>query len=377
MMSSSHRTSRQESRVNSGILAGENNHGLASVHEVDPRGDIRWQSLVERHPHGSIFHHVGWLNALYRSYGYEPTVFTTSPSTSDLENGMLFCRIRSWVTGSRIVSLPFSDHCAPLCDWGTEFGSLIGHLQATRVKQNWKYVEIRPVNGEFDGTAKKLGFETAGKYILHCIDLEPAAEEIFRRLHKDSVQRRIRHAERFGVVEVCGRSQGLLKDFFRLMVRTRARHNLPPQPYHWFKNVLECMGDAADVRLAYMQNVPVAAILALHFKGASYYKYACTDERFHHLGAMPFLLWRLILKAKSIGSRTLDLGRTGSDDSGLITFKNHWTSISQQLTYSVFPSDQSPTFIKDWKLTMFKHFCALLPNGALTAAGRLIYRHIG
>ncbi len=312
MMSLPHRTARQVSRVSSRVLRRENKHALARVYEVDPLGDRRWQRLVERYPYASIFHHVGWLAALKQSYGFEPVAFTTSLPMHDLENGLLFCRIRSWVTGNRIVSLPFSDHCAPLCEPDEKFDSLICHLHTARAGQRWKYLEIRPTNESFGDRAKKLGFKSAAKYVLHRVDLEPAVEEIFRRLDKDSVQRRVLRAERVGVVEVCGNSQGLLRDFYQLLVRTRARHKIPPQPYAWFRNLLNCMGEAADLRIAYMKDVPVAAVLVLQFKDTSYYKYGCSDERFHKLGAMPFLLWRAILKAKSVGSRTFDLGRTGT-----------------------------------------------------------------
>src|SRR6266850_4153064 len=328
MMSLPHRTSRQVTRVSSRVLRGENKHALARVYEVDPLRDRRWQSLVERHPHASVFHHVGWLNALYRTYGYEPVVFTASPPNCDLENGMVFCRIRSWVTGNRIVSLPFSDHCAPLCEPDEKFDLLICHLYTARAGERWKYLEIRPMNERFGDRAKKLGFKSAAKYVLHRLDLESAVEEIFRRLHKNSVQRRVRHAERAGVVEVCGNSPELVRDFYQLLVRTRARHNIPPQPFAWFVNLLNCMGNAADLRIAYMNDVPVAAVLVLQFKDTSYYKYGCSDERFHKLGAMPFLLWREVLNAKSIGSKTFDLGRTNDDQHGLLQFKNHWAPVS-------------------------------------------------
>jgi hypothetical protein len=347
------------------------------IYEIDPLGDPRWQGLIERHPHASIFHHVGWLAALKQSYGYEPVVFTTSPPKHDLENGLLFCRIRSWVTGSRIVSLPFSDHCAPLCNPDENFDSLLCHLQTARAARGWKYVEIRLKNESFWDTVKQLEFKLTAKYLLHRFDLEPAVEEIFRRLDKSSAQRRVRHAERVGVVEVCGNSQELVRDFYRLLIRTRARHNIPPQPFAWFRNLLKCMGEAADLRLAYMKDVPVAAVLVLHFKGTSYYKYGCSDERFHKLGAIPFLLWRAIVKAKSIGSKTFELGRTGEDNHGLIGFKNHWTPISESLTYWTFPSGRSIPFIKDWKQRMAKRVCAHMPNRLLTVVGTLLYRHIG
>jgi hypothetical protein len=377
MISSSYRLSQLEAGVGSRVLTRENKHALARVYEVDPLGDCRWQNLVDRHPHASIFHHVGWLNALYLTYGYEPVVFSTSPPTSDLENGMPFCRIRSWVTGHRIVSLPFSDHCAFLCEPDEQFESLICHLYAARAGQRWKYLELRPRSRSFEEAVKKLGFKPAARYVLHRVDLEPAVEEIFRRLNKDSVQRRVGHAEKVGVVEVCGNSEGLLGDFYQLLVRTRARHNLPPQPYAWFRNLLDGIGRAADLRVAYMEQFPVAAVLILHFKDKSYYKYGCSDERFHHLGSIPFLLWRAILYAKSIGSRTFDLGRTGVDQLGLLQFKSHWAQESELVTYWKFPPGSSFGSLQGWKLSVVKRVCAYTPDRLLRIAGALLYRHIG
>jgi hypothetical protein len=92
---------------------------------------------------------------------------------------------------------------------------------------------------------------------------------------------------------------------------------------------------------------------------------------------MPFLLWRAILKAKLMGSKTFDLGRTEDGQHGLIAFKNHWTPISEWLTYWTFPSDRSITFIKGWKQRMAKRVCAHMPDRLLEAVGALIYRHAG
>lgn len=347
------------------------------VHEVAPLRDPRWQDLVRRHSAASVFHSPGWLRALQLTYGYEPVAFSTSPATKELANGLLFCRVGSWLTGNRIVSLPFSDHCAPLCDPGDQFEGLLSELKKKSRSENWKYLEFRPVDHRLGSRAQKLGFKPTSTYILHCVNLEPTVPEIFNGLHKNCIQRRIRHAERAGVVEVCGKSEGLLRDFYRLMVRTRARHGLPPQPYVWFKNVCECLGDAADLRVAYRKNAPIAALLILHFKETSHYKYGCSDERFHHLGAVPFLLWRAILKAKSVGSRVLDLGRSDCDNQGLVVFKSHWTACSQPLSYWTYPSDRPINIARAGKSSWAKSFFRFLPERLLTAAGSVLYRHVG
>src|SRR5262244_2773877 len=99
-----------------------------SCYQLDPIQDPRWAHLLEKHPKASVFHSVAWLRALRCTYGYEPVVFTTSPATSELKNGIVFCRVHSWLTGRRLVSLPFSDHCEPLVDRPEQLRFLIGSL---------------------------------------------------------------------------------------------------------------------------------------------------------------------------------------------------------------------------------------------------------
>jgi hypothetical protein len=77
---------------------------------IDPLNDIRWTRFVETHPRASLFHSVPWLQALQRTYRYEPLVYTRCPQGQDLTDGIAFCRVESWLTGRRLVSLPFSDH---------------------------------------------------------------------------------------------------------------------------------------------------------------------------------------------------------------------------------------------------------------------------
>lgn len=103
------------------------------VYTINPLEDKRWAELSERHPHASIFHTTGWLEALRQTYGYGSIVYTTTPPGTALTNGMVFCRISSWLTGRRMVSLPFADHCEPLVD-SVEDRQEIFHFVASRVR---------------------------------------------------------------------------------------------------------------------------------------------------------------------------------------------------------------------------------------------------
>src|SRR5438046_6274479 len=119
------------------------------IYRFDPTKDPRWAEFVAHHPKASVFHSVGWLQALESTYGYEPVVFTTSPATEELRNGLVVCRVESYITGRRLVSLPFSDHCEPLCNSSEEADYLICNFREALENQKWKYVEVSPTYDNF------------------------------------------------------------------------------------------------------------------------------------------------------------------------------------------------------------------------------------
>ena len=347
------------------------------LYQVEPTTDVRWTRLLERYASASVFHSVAWLKALQLTYGYEPVAFTTSPPTDELKNGLVFCRINSWLTGCRLVSLPFSDHCEPLYDSAEDGSFLLHNLQASLEHQEWKYLEVRSVNVNFCQTCGDSGFQPASTYFLHVLDLSQDLDGVFRSLDYDSVQRRIKRAERAGLVEKCGRSDDLLEEFYTLFEITRGKHQLPPIPYAWFRNLIQCQDRALEIRLAYKDEIPISAILTMRFKDAVYYKYGGSDPRFNRFGAMPWLLWRAIAAAKSNGTIRFDMGRTEEDSIGLLTFKNHWVPQPKRLVYWKFPKTSFLDSVNGWKLKTAKRVFSCMPTRLLRIIGKLAYRHIG
>jgi len=350
---------------------------LMDLYQIDPVADPRWSEFLKKHPSASVFHTAGWLEALRRTYDYEPITYTSSPPGGEIRNGLVFCRVDSWLTGRRLVSLPFSDHCEPLFGSPEELDLFVERLQAEVKTQALKYLEVRPIHESLYRSGAMPGFRPTSRYQLHVIDLRPDLHQIRQGFHKDSILRRIQRAERAGLTEKSGRSDVLLNDFYGLLVLTRARHHLPPQPYEWFRSLVDCLGDALEIRLAYKDKAPVAAILTLRFKDVALYKYGCSDLNFKSIGAMPLLLWRAIEHAKSTGAREFSLGRSEENNAGLITFKNHWTQHATPIIYWRYPGPASMKLTESWKVTVVKRVFAGMPNRVLTASGRFIYRHIG
>ena len=124
---------------------------LKGVYEIDPICDPRWEALVQTSSRAAVFHSTNWLRALRAVYGYEPVVMTTCPPGGRLTNGLVFCRVKSWLTGRRLVSLPFSDHCEPLVNGQDEFDGILTQMKWQVEAGQWKYLEIRPLTYEPSG----------------------------------------------------------------------------------------------------------------------------------------------------------------------------------------------------------------------------------
>jgi hypothetical protein len=150
-------------------------------------------------------------------------------------NGLPFCQISSWLSGRRLVSLPFSDHCTPLVENSEQLTCILAYLQDKIRLENWKYIELRPTNSLITDS---FGFDKSKLFVFHKLDLRPSLAEIFRAFHKDCVQKKIQHAAREGIGYGEGRSAFLLTQFYHLFLMTRRTHGLPPQPLESFKNPL-------------------------------------------------------------------------------------------------------------------------------------------
>jgi CelD/BcsL family acetyltransferase involved in cellulose biosynthesis len=345
----------------------------------DPLEDPRWDRFLQWHPRASVFHSSAWLQALSRTYGYQPVAYTTSSPAEELENAIVFCRVESWLTGRRLVSLPFSDHCEPLVDSEPDLEVLSAILGQEMQREQWRYIEMRPLNGHEIATPLHRSTIT---YSFHQLDLRPDLGTIFRGFHKNSTQRKVRRAEREGLVYDEGTSDEFIDHFYKLFVVTRKRHRLPSQPRQWFANLVECFGKDLKIRVVFHHGRAVAAMLTIRHKDTLVYKYGCSDPRFNKMGSMHLLFWTVIQEAKASGLRRLDFGRTDAGQDGLTTFKKRWGAVESVLTYSRFGQSEKSTHLFDlpatqWKTKAAKSVLAILPSGVLARVGTFLYRHVG
>lgn len=344
---------------------------LTQVHSFDPLVDARWSRFLGSRRDSSIFHTVGWLDALWRTYGYKPIVFTTSAG-SELEDGFLFCEVDSWLSGRRLVSIPFSDHAELLGSPGS-ISTIVSALKERVKSKTWKYVEIRPATQVIPSLG---GFSKSEVFYWHKLNLQKTLDSLYGAFHKDCVQRKIRRATREKLEYAEGTSEELIQQFYGLFLLTRRRHGLPPQPISWFSNLVRCLRANIKIRVASVRDIPIASIITLTHNGTMTYKYGGSDPKYHSLGGMILLFWRAIQDAKNLELDEFDMGRSDCNNPGLIGFKEHWGAERHDLVYWSYPLQLRPNTNR-WRFKAAKSVFSSLPPALLPAAGRLLYRHMG
>src|SRR5208283_2764778 len=141
-------------------------------------------------------------------YGFQACAVTTSKPWERLTNALVFCRVQSWLTGRRLISVPFSDHCTPLVDDEAEFEPLLSRLQEETSQGRQRCLEIRSIATDSAATS---GLTVSGTFCLHKLDLRPTMDELLRTLHNSCISRKIKRALRESLTYEEGTSEELLQ----------------------------------------------------------------------------------------------------------------------------------------------------------------------
>ena len=161
------------------------------------------------------------------------------------------------------------------------------------------------------------------------------------------------------------------------MLLTRRKHQVPPQPLSWFRNLIECLGNKLTIHVAFKDGQPASGILTLFSKDCCVYKYSCSDPKFSSSAATVYLLWHVIKDAKVKGATEIDMGRCDIANEGLATFKEHWNATRSSLVYY-----RSPVVSRDHanggrRAKLAQHLFAKAPDWMLITLGNLLYKHVG
>jgi hypothetical protein len=335
----------------------------------------RWDDFVTRHPLGTIYHHSSWQTVIAKTYGYRPLYYLLLDDNSNIKAAISAIHVRSWLTGNRVVSYPFSDSCDPLVADRSEFASLLPVVHQSRGDLGARFIEFRLARaGSFFPTT-----DLEHDYWTHLLSLDRDPESLLKGFHKSSIQRSIRKAQKEDLEVTEGNSGADMEAFYRLHLLTRKKHGVPIQPFRFFRALWDALfpTNMVTLLLARYRGRFVAGMIILWFKGVAYYKFGASDDRFEHTRVNQLLMWTAIVMACARGCDLFDFGRTSLSSTGLTEYKRRWGGVETPLYHARFPFNRRVEVLdeRSRKHGVAKLVLSHMPTALIRISGELFYKH--
>ena len=344
----------------------------AAVQRIDPLADHEWLDFVETSPSAEVFHHPRWLQLLRAQYGYEIDAPCVA-NGNGIEAGIPIARVESRLTGRRLVSLPFSDFCAPAIAADAAPGAAVtlGRALAEDAERSGLELTVRAPLPAAPGCFREDGM------FRHLLPLSADPSGVEAGYSKSQVKRGIKKARREGLRWQRRGDREALDAFYALHLKTRRKLGVPTQPKRFIRRFEDLFAAGLGfVGLVLDEGRPIAAAVFLTHNGTIVYKYGASDPK--ALGKRPnhLLFAEAIAAACEAGLHTLDFGRTEAGNEGLRAFKRSWGAEEVELTYTHL-AERPPAGGSGLRDRLAGAAIRRSPPLLSRLAGEAFYRHFG
>lgn len=350
----------------------------SKIEYINPINFPNWNDIVQKNEDYSIFHSKEWCQLLNNTYGYIP-YYLTKLSGNDFDLMIPFMKVKSIFTGLRFVSLPFSDYFKAINKNNLNLNEIIKHIRSISQGENPLYIDIRSDAYLADD---KIPYNEG---YVHILNLDVNENIIYAQL-QNSNKRNIKKAVRENVQIRFSKDFSSIKEFYKLNIITRKRHNIPPQPFEFFKNLYKILKEENQFEIveASINGKVIASCLFLLFGKKVLYKYGASDYAYQNLRSNDLIFWEAIKHYQQLKYTELSFGRTEKQHESLRQFKLGWGVKEVEAPYyrysfkrEILISDYEFNHLSRENFGINKFIFRKLPVPILKLIGTIAYRHVG
>jgi hypothetical protein len=348
---------------------------------INPASDTRWDSFVESHPYGWLTHLSSWQRILEASFshmqGYYPAL--VHPGTGEIRAALPIFEVRSWLTGRKLVSIPWATFSDPLVTSREDFDLLAREVQKLREKLGADHVEIRALHTS--GLLDEGEPVNRPNFKHHYLRLHQDINGLMGSFHRSCVQQRIKRAQDCGLTLRIGDSIEQVKIMYAMHLKNRKSKGLPPQPFLLYQNIWKILYPQKKVSLfiAEYRGEPIATLLLFKFKDRVSAEVAQIDENFRSMSPNIFLFWEAIKQAVQEGYQIFDFGRTSPSNQTLVDFKSRWGTNVSDIYFFYNPIEKTQGLVDTYsqRYRFINMVCKYTPEFVQPYIGQFCYRHTG
>lgn len=344
---------------------------MVEVTIIDASKANKWDELVERTSHSSVYHLWDWGEVLSDAYGYQRYYLATTEK-STIIGGLPLIHVKSWLFGDKLMSLPFCEYGGPLVnselsDKETQqvMKSLLDATNKLARALHVKYVQIKkPIAMSMGGTMDTQGYTNFQRYVTFQIDLTRELDELWANVHK-SKRKAVRKALKGGVVAKELESVEQLETYYMLYLKTHKRHGSPPHKCEFFERLYDAffLKDKMKILLTEYEGKLIGGRISFCQGKTIFNWYSVIDWKHRRLNPNSVLSWSIIEWGVKNGYHKLEFGRTRKGTT-IYDFKKDWGGQETHLQEYVFFMDSRKRELPDpkqWKYEYLSKMWLLMP----------------
>jgi len=288
--------------------------------------------------------------------------------------------VNSWLTGTRLVSVPFATLSDPLISSKEEFEILFSEVLRLSDHLKIPRTHIKTLHASKFIEEPRMAIDRF--YVSHYFSLNGTPHKLLERFHLTAVRQPIQKLRTTGLKFQTGLDEEDLKAFYLLYDKTRRRLGLPTQPYRFFTALWDTFMPVGRLSLclAKLEGRLLAGHIYFKFNGRYSMEFEGWDRDFRHLTPNHFLIWEAIKIACLEGYKVFDFGRTSPNEHGLMKFKERWGTKVIELPEYFHPGEKAIDYNKKERSTSYeiiRQFCRYAPEAIRNPFNEFCYRHLG
>ncbi len=316
--------------------------GTPRANEVEvvvtgPRGAraAGWDDYVSRHPDGTGYHRLAWLESVAEAYGHRPWCLVALTPGGDLAGILPLCEFRIPFLGAHWISLPYCDLGGPLTSSQAAAMALQQSALDLVLRRGGKGLKLR-----LSGSRLDFGTETQQAKVSMLCPLPENSEALFKS-YKPKLRSQIRKAEKNGLTAEVVHSEQAIDDFYAVFAANMHRLGSPVHSRAWFHTLQRNYGSQLMVGLVRSdQRIVGAGIVLLNGVRASI-PWASTLSEYNHLAPNMLLYWTLLAHVTDQRCHVFDFGRSTPGE-GTYRFKKQWGAEPHALDWLDLRPDGEP-----------------------------------
>lgn len=346
------------------------------VNIIDPCVDQRWDEFVKDHPWGWIVHLSGWKKVLESTFPHMRGHYFAliDEETDTIKAGLPVYEVRSWLTGNRLVSIPFATLSDPLISEKEHFTTLVDEVLNYAKKINIATINIRLFQS--CDIISNMGENISKPYKTHQLQIQNDPEKT-KKTFSRNVRKIIKTFENSALTLRLSNNETDLLIFHHLYSKTRKRLGLPTQPYMLLKYLFQIYSPQNHISLLIVEiaGKPIGGLIVFKYKNRVSSEFLASEFEYRQMNTDHFLYWNAIRIACEDGYKIYDFGRTATNNSSLADFKRRWGTTEFALPQYHNPKnykiDDPPAF------KLAKNLFKNVPAPLFQALSRFCYHHLG